>query len=44
MGIWNKTSKLDKNVIQLGYISGTMLGIRQIIHFMQNKGFEEKKD
>jgi len=44
MGIWNKTSKLDKNVIQLGYLSGTMLGIRQIIHFMQNKGFEEKKD
>jgi len=44
MGIWNKTSRLDDDVMQLGYLSGTMPGIRQILHFMQNKGFEERKD
>lgn len=44
MGIWNKTSKLDNDVMQLGYLGGTMPGIQQILYFMQNKGFEEKKD
>lgn len=44
MGIWNKSSRLDDDVMQLGYLSGTKPGIRQILKFMQNKGFEEKKD
>ena len=44
IGIWNRSSRLDDDVMQLGYISGTKPGIKQIIRFMQNKGFEEKKD
>jgi len=44
IGIWNRSSRLDDDVMQLGYISGTKPGIKQIIQFMQNKGFEEKKD
>jgi hypothetical protein len=44
IGIWNRSSRLDDDVMQLGYISGTKPGIKQIIHFMQNRGFEEKKD
>jgi GNAT superfamily N-acetyltransferase len=43
IGIWNKTSKLDNDVMQLGYLSGTISGIKQILYFMQNKGFEENK-
>ena len=44
IGIWNKTSKLDNDVMQLGYLSGTKTGIMQILKFMQNKGYEEKSD
>ncbi|NDF26788.1 MAG: GNAT family N-acetyltransferase [Nitrosopumilaceae archaeon] len=44
MGIWNKTSRLDDDVMQLGYLSGTKTGIKEIVQFMQNKGFEEKSD
>ncbi|MGQ0605414.1 MAG: GNAT family N-acetyltransferase [Candidatus Nitrosotenuis sp.] len=42
MGIWNKSSRLDNDVMQLGYLSGTKEGIKNILKFMQNKGFEEK--
>lgn len=44
MGIWNKTSKLDNDVMQLGYLAGTKSGVNGIIQFMQNKGYEEKSD
>ena len=44
IGIWNKTSRLDDDVMQLGYLSGTKTGIKEIIRFMQNKGYEEKSD
>jgi RimJ/RimL family protein N-acetyltransferase len=44
MGIWNQTSKLDNDVMQLGYLGGTAPGIKQILYFMQNKGAIEKKD
>ena len=44
MGIWNRSSRLDDDVMQLGYVSGTTPGMKQILQFMQNKGFEEKKD
>jgi len=44
MGIWNKSSRLDDDMIQLGYLYGTKPGIKQILQFMQNRGFEEKKD
>lgn len=42
IGIWNKTSRLDDDVMQLGYLSGTKIGIKNIMQYMQNKGFEEK--
>ena len=44
MGIWNSSSRLDDDVMQLGYVAGTIPGIKQIMRFMQNKGFEERKD
>ena len=44
MGIWKTSSRLDDDVMQLGYVSGTMPGIRQILRFMQNKAFEQKKN
>lgn len=42
MGIWNKSSRLDDDVMQLGYINGSKDGIKSILQFLQNKGFEEK--
>lgn len=42
MGIWNKSSRLDDDVMQLGYINGSRDGIKSILQFLQNKGFEEK--
>lgn len=42
MGIWNKSSRLDDDVMQLGYIHGNKNGIKSILQFLQNKGFEEK--
>ena len=42
IGIWNKTSRLDNDVMQLGYLDGSKLGIKHIIQFIQNKGHEEK--
>jgi N-acetylglutamate synthase-like GNAT family acetyltransferase len=44
MGIWNKTSRLDNDVMQLGYLSGTKPGIVQILKFIQNMAHEEDKD
>ena len=44
MGIWNKSSRLDDDVMQLGYINGSKDGIKSILQFLQNKGFEEKSD
>lgn len=44
MGIWNKTSKLDNDVMQLGYLNGTKEGIKNILQFMQNMGFKENSD
>ena len=44
MGIWNKSSVLDDDVLQLGYLSGTALGKRQILKFIQNKAYELGKD
>jgi len=38
VGIWNK-SKIDKDVLQLGYLSGTRPEITQILRFIQNKGY-----
>ena len=42
MGIWNKSSRLDDDVMQLGYINGSKDGIKSILQFLQNKGFGEK--
>lgn len=44
IGIWNKSSRLDNDVMQLGYLNGTRQGIKAILQFMQNKGYEEKSD
>ncbi len=44
MGIWNKSSRLDDDMMQLGYLNGTKDGIKNILQFMQNKGFEEKTE
>jgi hypothetical protein len=44
MGIWNKSSRLDDDVMQLGYINGSKDGVKSILKFLQNKGFEEKSD
>lgn len=41
VGIWNK-SKIDKDVLQLGYLSGTKPEITQILRFIQNKGYRLK--
>ena len=44
IGIWNESSRLDDDMIQLGYLAGTKQGIKSIIQFMQNKGYEEKSN
>lgn len=44
MGIWNKSSRLDDDMMQLGYINGSKDGIKPILQFLQNKGFEEKSN
>ncbi|WP_268541551.1 GNAT family N-acetyltransferase [Candidatus Nitrosotenuis cloacae] len=41
VGIWNK-SKIDRDVLQIGYLSGTTPHIAQILHFIQNKGYHLK--
>lgn len=41
IGIWNK-SYIDRNVLQLGYINGTRLGMKMILHFMQDKAYQLK--
>lgn len=40
IGIWNKSS-IDDGVLQLGFLSGTNLGIKHILYFMQNKAHEQ---
>lgn len=44
IGVWNNTSKLDDDVIQLGYLNGTCSGIRQILYFIENKAYEHAKN
>ena len=44
VGIWNRSSKLDDDVLQLGYLRGTALGQKQILKFIQNKAYELGKD
>lgn len=40
VGIWND-SKIDRDVLQIGYLNGTKTGIRNILYYMQNKGYEQ---
>lgn len=44
IGIWDKNSRLDNNVMQLGYLNGTKQGMESILRFVQNKAHEEKSD
>ncbi len=41
IGIWNK-SELDCDVLQLGYINGTKIGMKMILHYIQNKAYQLK--
>jgi len=41
LGIWNK-SKIDKNMLQIGYLGGGGKGIGEIIKFVQNRGHRLK--
>jgi GNAT superfamily N-acetyltransferase len=41
IGIWNK-SKIDKGVLQIGFLNGTKIGTNAILRFMQNKGHSQK--
>ncbi|MEW6044530.1 MAG: GNAT family N-acetyltransferase [Thermoproteota archaeon] len=41
VGIWNE-SDLDKDVLQIGYINGTKSGMKEILHYMQNKASRMK--
>ena len=43
MGIWHKSSNIDREVAQLGYLSGTNYGMCQILKFMQNFAYENQK-
>lgn len=40
VGIWND-SKIDDGVLQVGYLNGTKAGIKNILYYMQNKGYEQ---
>lgn len=40
VGIWNN-SKIDDDVLQVGYLSGTKTGMKNILYYMQNKGYEQ---
>jgi len=39
VGIWNKSENFA-NVLQVGYINGNKNGTLDILHFIQNKGYE----
>jgi hypothetical protein len=41
IGIWNK-SKIDKDVLQIGFLTGTKAGMNDILHFIQNKAHLQK--
>ena len=44
VGIWNRSSKLDDDVLQLGFLRGTVFGQKEILKFIQNKAYEQQKD
>lgn len=41
IGIWNK-SKIDRNVLQIGFLNGTKTGMNAILCFIQNKAYLQK--
>ncbi len=41
IGIWNK-SQIDRNILQIGFLNGTKIGINAILNFVQNKGYLQK--
>lgn len=40
VGIWND-SKIDNDVLQVGYLNGSKTGMKNILYHMQNKGYEQ---
>ncbi len=40
VGIWND-SEIDDDVLQVGYLNGTKTGMKNILSYMQNKGYEQ---
>lgn len=40
VGIWNN-SEIDHDVLQVGYLNGTKSGIKNILYYVQNKGYEQ---
>jgi RimJ/RimL family protein N-acetyltransferase len=38
VGIWNH-SKIDNDVLQIGYLNGSKTGMKNILYHMQNKGY-----
>jgi len=40
IGIWND-SAIDDDVLQVGYLSGSKAGMKNILHYMQNKGYKK---
>jgi N-acetylglutamate synthase-like GNAT family acetyltransferase len=40
VGIWND-SKIDNAVLQIGYLNGSKTGMKNILYYMQNKGYEQ---
>ncbi|WP_042684115.1 GNAT family N-acetyltransferase [Candidatus Nitrosotenuis chungbukensis] len=40
VGIWND-SEIDDDVLQVGYLNGTKAGMKKILSYMQNKGYEQ---
>jgi GNAT superfamily N-acetyltransferase len=40
VGIWND-SGIDDDVLQVGYLNGTKTGTKNILYYVQNKGYEQ---
>jgi GNAT superfamily N-acetyltransferase len=40
VGTWND-SRIDNDVLQIGYLNGTNAGMKNILHYIQNKGYEK---
>lgn len=40
VGIWNN-SEIDDDVLQVGYLNGTKSGMKNILYYIQNKGYEQ---